>query len=229
MTIHIIRVEKNKNYFVASNLPFNDDRLSFEARGLLGYLLSKPDDWIVMNADLVNASPAGKHKVNRILAELKEAGYMTRKQFTRDDGTFGWATTVYESTIYRLSVDGLSVHGKPVDIISTELVSTEDIVEPYTDNQVMDGVPLFRRLSTAFVNRTKIPELTGGAQKWTGAIKQLEEMGADESIVKEAIDILVKIKYTIAGPWSIVNTARNVIMQKESKPEGQELGGSFVE
>jgi len=40
----IIRVKKDKGYFVASNKPFNNKNLSWEARGILGYLLSKPDD-----------------------------------------------------------------------------------------------------------------------------------------------------------------------------------------
>ena len=61
----VIRVKKDKNFFAASNEPFNDDRLTWEARGVMGYLLSKPDDWQVRFNDLVKRGPAGDHKVRR--------------------------------------------------------------------------------------------------------------------------------------------------------------------
>lgn len=233
---NIIRVEKNKNYFAVSNIPFNDDRLSWEARGVLGYLLSKPDDWVVCNEDLLNSSPAGKHKVNRILAELKENGYMERKRIQGEDGTFTWVTIVYEtpiSTMTRLSIDGLSVDGKPVDILSTELISTEHIVEPSTENQYMDEwkPTNYSKLSTTFVNLTQIAELTGGARKWNEAIKALDDMQVTPIILKEAVSILADKQYTITGPWSVIATCRNIIIQKNNKRKdiSQTVGGQFVE
>ena len=67
----IIRVKKDKNYFAASNVPFNDKRLSWEARGVMGYLLSKPDNWQVRFDDLVNQGDAKRFKLRRILRNLK--------------------------------------------------------------------------------------------------------------------------------------------------------------
>lgn len=93
----IIRVKKNRDYFVASNEPFNDDNLTWEARGVMGYLLSKSDQWECRIEDLVNKGPAGKDKVERILNELMEHGYIRRHRQRREDGTFFWVTEVYES------------------------------------------------------------------------------------------------------------------------------------
>ena len=128
----IVRVRKDARYFAASNEPFNDKRLSWEARGLMGYLLSKPDHWEVKLADLENNGPAGEHKLGRMLSELRAAGYMNRIRVRHEDGTFSWVTEVYESpsqnqkpTSRRLSTSGSSTSGKPPDIVSTGKASTE--------------------------------------------------------------------------------------------------------
>ena len=93
----IIRVRKDARYFTASNEPFNDRRLSWEARGLMGYLLSKPDSWEVNMIDLSKNGPAGEHKLRRMLAELRSAGCMNRVRITLEKGKFDWLTEVYES------------------------------------------------------------------------------------------------------------------------------------
>ena len=132
----VIRIKKDGNFFAASNVPFNDESLSWEARGVMGYLLSKPDNWEVKFNDLVKKGPAGAHKVRRVLKELEEYRYLERERFQKDDGTFDWASTIYETptisrksidgeTISQLSAHGLSIYGKPRDITSTDLTSTE--------------------------------------------------------------------------------------------------------
>lgn len=117
----IIRVKKDAKYFVASNEPFNDKELSWEARGVLGYLLSKPDNWITRTQDIVKRGPAGEYKVTRILNELKRAGYIRRERHKNKLGQFEWETVVYESrTIPQLSTNGLSTNGLPTDGLSTD-------------------------------------------------------------------------------------------------------------
>jgi hypothetical protein len=46
-TSSIIRVEhdRNKPYFVMSRALAEDSNLSFAARGMMAYLLAKPDNW----------------------------------------------------------------------------------------------------------------------------------------------------------------------------------------
>jgi len=132
----IIRVLKNKDYFAASNEPFNDKRLSWEARGVMGYLLSKPDDWELSFTDLVNQSSAGPHRIRKILKELKTWGYLVRdkKPDKSNKGKFQWISYIYENpTISRFSIDGeatiyqSTICGKPRDLISTD--SIKDIKE----------------------------------------------------------------------------------------------------
>ena len=92
----IIRVQKNTDYAVIANAPLNDVSLSWEARGVLAYLLTKPDSWEVRTIDLVKRGPAGQWKVERILRELKGGRYLQRKRERQPDGTFLWISTVYE-------------------------------------------------------------------------------------------------------------------------------------
>lgn len=130
----IIRVRKDARYFTASNEPFVDKRMSWETRGLMGYLLTKPDNWQVRIEDLIAQGPAGLHKLRRMLSEARLYGYMNRIRYTNEDGTFGWITEVFESpsqnpnpsTSIRKSTSGLSTSGKPADIVITDLTSTEE-------------------------------------------------------------------------------------------------------
>jgi len=92
----IYRVRKTAKFAMIANEVFEDPNLSWEAKGLLGYLLTKPDDWIVRLHDLVSNGPAGTHKVGRILRELERSGRMKRERRARPDGTFEWEISVYE-------------------------------------------------------------------------------------------------------------------------------------
>ena len=92
----IHRTPKLKRYFAADNALFSDENLSWEARGLMGYLLSKPDDWQVRLHDLMGRGPAGQHKIRRMLRELEAAGYLRRRRLRGADGTFSWTFTIFE-------------------------------------------------------------------------------------------------------------------------------------
>lgn len=92
----IVRSPKVEKYFRAANAVFEDEWLSWEARGLMGYLLSKPDNWQVRLHDLVRRGPAGEHKIRRMLKGLEWLGYLRRKRARRLDGTFTWSFIIFE-------------------------------------------------------------------------------------------------------------------------------------
>jgi hypothetical protein len=75
-----------------------DSRISWKAKGILAYLLSKPDDWMLRVADLVNQGPEGKAAVRAAIDELITTGYITREQSHYDDGKFAECIySVYET------------------------------------------------------------------------------------------------------------------------------------
>jgi len=85
----IIRTPHRERFAVIDKRALEDDRLSWRARGLLAYLLSKPDYWEVMVGHLVKAAPTGRTIVRSTLRELEEFGYIVRTdQSHRGDGTF---------------------------------------------------------------------------------------------------------------------------------------------
>jgi len=94
----IIKVSKKKSHYVQIyNSVFEDTNISWKAKGLLGYLISKPHDWKVWVKDLINSSTDGRDAVRSGIKELMETGYMTRERERYDDGTLGEMTyTVYE-------------------------------------------------------------------------------------------------------------------------------------
>lgn len=74
----IVKRNRSKNFAIIPNQIANDSRLSFEARGLLCYLLAKPGDWQVHVNGIRAAGRIGRDKTYRILQELAEAGYLER-------------------------------------------------------------------------------------------------------------------------------------------------------
>lgn len=112
--VKIIRTPRTKNrpYFSMARASAQDDNLSWEARGVLAYLLSKPDDWQVQITDL--QQHCGRDKVRNILAELKQHRYISVQQ-QHDPVTGHFLRNEY------------TVHETPF----TEMPST---VEPSTDS-----------------------------------------------------------------------------------------------
>lgn len=94
----VIRIHKKQNGFVMIDREFlENENLSWKAKGILAYLLSKPDNWKVIVKDIVNHSTDGKAAVYNGLNELKGCGYYEKKPIRDDRGTFvRWESTVYE-------------------------------------------------------------------------------------------------------------------------------------
>ena len=93
----IYKVQKYDNPFVQIDKRILEDaRLSWKAKGLLAYLLSKPHDWQVRTADIVKKATDGKTAVLTAITELINTGYATREQSHTEAGQ--WAETVYVIT-----------------------------------------------------------------------------------------------------------------------------------
>jgi hypothetical protein len=84
-TIRRSKKDSDNPYKSIRRATFEDNRLSFEARGVLGYILVKPDDWRINVTDLMKQGDMGRDKTYRILNELIETGYCERVEL-RDRG-----------------------------------------------------------------------------------------------------------------------------------------------
>jgi hypothetical protein len=76
----IVRREHRAQFTIIPNAIFRNDRLSIEAKGVLGYLLSRPHNWQVRLDHVGRTLRIGRKKLQRVFRELIGAGYVTREQ-----------------------------------------------------------------------------------------------------------------------------------------------------
>lgn len=72
----IRRRARGRHYAIIANEPIEDRRISWEALGVLTYLLSKPDDWETHPRQLAGYREGGRDRMRRILSELRTVGYL---------------------------------------------------------------------------------------------------------------------------------------------------------
>ncbi|MDG3012359.1 replication protein [Rhodococcus sp. D2-41] len=96
------------NFTILSNEVINDGRLSYRARGILLFLLSKPADWRTRSDAIAAQSPEGRESVRTAMRELASLGYLTREK-VRDPKT-GRIATIQ------------TVHEEPVEVTEPQVV-----------------------------------------------------------------------------------------------------------
>lgn len=69
--------DKENPYYMARRATSQDKALSYEALGILHYILSKPDDWNIQPTDLERVG-CKRNRVYRLLNELIDRQYMER-------------------------------------------------------------------------------------------------------------------------------------------------------
>jgi hypothetical protein len=110
----IFRTIKNRdNPFVQIHKElFENERMSWAAKGLMGYLLTKTDKWEVRIGDLLKHSTNKITALRKIIKELEQFGYMRRVKTRDSAGQFRWITEVYEEPI-DVSISEASTKSKP--------------------------------------------------------------------------------------------------------------------
>lgn len=71
----IYRATKRPQFTVIANETLSDKSLSVEARGMLAYLLTLPNDWIIRPEHIAGELRIGRDKTQKIMRELQTAGY----------------------------------------------------------------------------------------------------------------------------------------------------------
>jgi hypothetical protein len=84
----IFRTVKRENpYAQIDKTVLNDKRLSWKAKGLLAFLLSKPDNWEINIKNLIKQAKDGKEAIYSGIKELITFGYIVRVE-SRNKGRF---------------------------------------------------------------------------------------------------------------------------------------------
>lgn len=94
----IFRVEKNADnpFVMIDRRVIENPKLSWKAKGLLAYLLSRPDNWVVRFADLAKRAPDGAHTIRAAMKELRKAGHVQVITEREDGRVKQWVYKVYE-------------------------------------------------------------------------------------------------------------------------------------
>ena len=88
----IVRAGRLHRFVALPNDAVEDVRLSYRARGLLAYLLSRPDGWHTDSTRLAAGAKEGRDAVRAALGELEAIGYLLREKY-RDRETGRWLSS----------------------------------------------------------------------------------------------------------------------------------------
>lgn len=135
------------SFTILPNKLIMDKQLSFKARGVLAYLLSRPVNWDVTARDIVNQTTDGREAIYSALKELIEARYVIRGT-KRTSGKI----TQYVYDVYNSPQTGFPETEKPYTEnlytenptqLNTELTNTDITKDLYTSTEVDDTLKGF--------------------------------------------------------------------------------------
>jgi hypothetical protein len=105
--IRSVNTSKN-NFTPISNHLLKDKRITLEARGLVSFILSLPENWTIYKGWVQKELGLGRYQFDRIWKECTDVGYIKTNKWKTKDGKFQY----YHEVTDNLVVDGLSVVGK---------------------------------------------------------------------------------------------------------------------
>ena len=75
----VIDRKKNGNFVTISNTPFKDREISLKAKGLLGVIMTLPDNWNFTITGIATCLKESTSAISTAIKELIDAGYCVRK------------------------------------------------------------------------------------------------------------------------------------------------------
>jgi len=154
-------------FYTVSKDISEDDRLSWAARGMLIFLLGKPDNWTVSVAHLIKQTEGsqrstGRDGVRAIIKELMDAGYMQADGVRTEGGTFGGMNYVVNES----PETDLPSPVKPHKNFSPETPNPASVepgaVEPTPVNPLQINTDHQQRLKEANTEHTNADESAAG-------------------------------------------------------------------
>jgi hypothetical protein len=150
----IIRQKRTRNYTIIPNDMLNNEALSFKAKGILTYLLSKPDNWNVYMGQLAKASKDGYEAVCSGVTELMDKGYVFRRPIGGDTPG-GWEYFVYDEP-QSANPFGLAENPTPENTDSVKpRITNNGESKPSKEKKPMRETSVNRYPDDAFIARLK--------------------------------------------------------------------------
>ena len=198
---NIIRQKRKANYTVIPNEMLNNTELSFKAKAILCYLLSKPDKWSVYLSQLAKASTDGYESVVSGMNELIAKRYVFR-QPNSGVNPGGWEYFVYDEPQVE---DDSRLSEKPTrDFTDSE--------KPVTNKERLDKVS--NEIKEKEKSEKRKPKLVDDA-----FIAELKRLNPDKDVEREAQKARTWILANPPRPFSRAFLANWINRSATTKPE----------
>ncbi|VXB52702.1 conserved hypothetical protein [Exiguobacterium sp. 8H] len=183
----INRVRKESNFVMMDKGFLQSPSLSAKAKGLLAYILSLPNDWILYKSELTRHFTDGKDSIRTALKELESKGYITQEEIRDEKGRIMHHNiTVYEHPIHCgfTATDNpqrITRSGKPA---TTNNNSTNNDL---TNNDLTERETLSESLVNHYQNQYgNIPATV------VTAMEKFLDKGFEAELIMEAINVAVE-------------------------------------
>ncbi len=173
-------------FAMIANAALEDDRLTWRARGVLAYLLSRPEGWSTSAERLAGQSPKGKEgrdAMRAVLAELEAAGYLLREKVQDARGRWSTGMVVYDSP---MMLGTLTI---PEGVTVSQLVAGTDGMVEIAAKTGSEPLAL-----AASMNTPEPPnvEATGGVLYTPDSLGYAMDDGSADEMAAEAAKIMAQ-------------------------------------
>lgn len=130
----VFKTHRTKKYSTIGLYCVEDNKLSWESKGLHTYLISRPNGWKVHLSELLKRSTNGRHSLRSCLRELNELGYIEWTQVFDDKHKFvEMKYDVYEKSNQDVIVRNKQTHLKKIDASDEKTDSNPQTGFPHAD------------------------------------------------------------------------------------------------
>lgn len=154
----IVKARRSNDFTQVPNDILQDPELTWKAKGLLCYLLSLHDDWVVHVSELHSHSKEGLAATRTAFKELQEAGYILSRRVKQDSGNLyaGWEHVVFDkpqpgnTQNKEIFVNAPAASAKPVDAPVVDAKTTPYINTNSTNTEESIIWPTFNDFWTKY-------------------------------------------------------------------------------
>jgi hypothetical protein len=114
-TGQIVKGKRKHDFAIIPNEISQSKQLTMEEKGMMCFLLSLPDNWVLYKKNMYDQLPDGKHAIDRVFKSLQDKGYVLscRHMDAVTGRMLGWNHIVYDAPQLDQEAD-LPTSGFPV-------------------------------------------------------------------------------------------------------------------
>ena len=134
----ILRKNKISQYTIIDNKIINDPNLPTRAKGMLLYMMSKPDDWKFNYKSFTHDLHEGEDYIRAMIKELKEAGYLSLERSYDSNGRYEWIYTINEEPINKSRLKENSPYAASPCMVSPSIVGGDILLNTNNNKDKID-------------------------------------------------------------------------------------------